>query len=710
MRLDEQVKAVCTFKRDAVLSRGFHFQWDEDVELPEAEKDLRKRVFERIVRQCRGSFVDALNIISTGREFGFSLTEKVYSPFEFRGRTYIGIEDLLGRDPTTFQFYTDEYGTLIRCEQVSGLQRIDVDLRKFIHYVHNPEFDRYFGRSELREAYRAWYTKERINTAWAAHLEKLGGGLLVGKILPDYEAKFRDGSADLEAVRNVLGNAKNSPGILMPAGIDMQVIFPSSNGGFPEAMQFQDLAIAKALLVPNLLGVSHTGQTGSYSQSQTQLESFAWTVRADAERLEACLNEQLFNDLGDQNWGDGLYPQFRFKPANAEHLKWLVETWAKLIGAGAVVPTEADEARLREILEMPPRAGTDRPLAEVTSPPREATPEPRPAAPPPRQPSAAQEAERMRRAAFALAQERVDFAVIDRKQTAMASAVSQDVAATVAKAASRLVTDDALQRVLDNPALIPNVELQSADVGRIKLQWQKALADAWALGRQHAQLEIRRTGRRFARRRNAAEFADLRDKAAQFFEANGFRMAGNVADGVRAVIQAELQNSVKFGRSPAQAREAIWLRLVSRGFTSREAVRTLIAGGPDEEAVNRGLDALELDSEEQAAAYLDTLARTNLFEAMNEARYAEFTDPALDGFVVALRYSAILDQRTTQICEHLHDRVYRADSDVWDEYRPPNHYNCRSVLVPITQLDLQNGDWDGEESSPPSVEPQEGFK
>ena len=94
---------------------------------------------------------------------------------------------------------------------------------------------------------------------------------------------------------------------------------------------------------------------------------------------------------------------------------------------------------------------------------------------------------------------------------------------------------------------------------------------------------------------------------------------------------------------------------------------------------------------------------------MNEARYAEYTDPELSDFVLALRYSAILDSRTTEICTALHDRVYKADNPVWDDIRPPNHYNCRSVLVPITEIDLDLNEWDGQESSPPTVQPQEGF-
>jgi SPP1 gp7 family putative phage head morphogenesis protein len=110
---------------------------------------------------------------------------------------------------------------------------------------------------------------------------------------------------------------------------------------------------------------------------------------------------------------------------------------------------------------------------------------------------------------------------------------------------------------------------------------------------------------------------------------------------------------------------------------------------------------------------IQTAVRTNAFEAINEARYSTFTDPALDGFVEALEYSAILDDRTTEICTHLDGRVYPAESPQWDAIRPPNHFNCRSLLVPVTIIDTEVEGKDklkGERwSKPPRIEPQQGF-
>ena len=86
---------------------------------------------------------------------------------------------------------------------------------------------------------------------------------------------------------------------------------------------------------------------------------------------------------------------------------------------------------------------------------------------------------------------------------------------------------------------------------------------------------------------------------------------------------------------------------------------------------------------------------------------------SLDGFVEALEYSAILDSRTTRIYQHLDDRVYQMDSAVWNKYRPPNHFNCRSILVPVTIIDT---DVEGKDTLPgsrfsknPTIEPQKGF-
>lgn len=765
---DEQVKAVCEFKMNAILSRGWEFTFDEDTELSEEEQQQRIKVFKKIIKQMRGSFFDALDGIASGREFGFSVSEKVYGTVLCQGKKYIGLNKVLIRNPDSFEFFTDEYGEIVRLEQQTNVAkfRIQVDLDRIIHYVHKPKWDVIYGRSDLRAAYRAWYCKDTIIKLWLLYIEKFGGGIAVAtKTGEDAPASGSQAGNSLEnAMRNI--RALNS--IILPRGVEMELHFPGNSDVYERAVTHFDLAIAKALLVPNLLGLSHTGQTGAFAQSQTQLEAFYWTLLMDANRLADTVNEQLFRDLGDQNWGDGDYPIFVFKPASMEHIKWIVETWQKLVSSGAVINTETDEAFLRKLLEMPARVDDAKPLVDPMEERKQGfseemqqadlalreqaqkEPDPKvaalmneilekvkastnitvnnPALEPKEEPKQKQDdkpkqelpevhfhgpiinctSEMARRASA-----RVAFSVINQRTDDMSTQIVIDFATAIARAVKRSIGDDeVMAQLLDSDTSdVGTFDLAPTDVGKLKSLSASLLKRGWQLGNEHARNEIDKATATvnpqlpYARVSAAA----LRDRAAGYFESQSFRMAGDASDKTKRIIQQELQNGVKFAKPVDEVRANIWDRLVAQGLTKRQIAR----GIETDEAVNKALDALWLDTEEQATAYLNTLVRTNMFEALNEARFQEFSDPALKDFVVALQYAGVLDNAQTEICYELSTEgpdgdgiIWEVDSPNWDKYRPPNHFNCRSVLVPVTTAD----GWDGEESDEPINEPQEGFK
>lgn len=84
---------------------------------------------------------------------------------------------------------------------------------------------------------------------------------------------------------------------------------------------------------------------------------------------------------------------------------------------------------------------------------------------------------------------------------------------------------------------------------------------------------------------------------------------------------------------------------------------------------------------------LETLVRTNITEALNEGRKAQFQSAVDDGFVIGLQYSAIMDARTTDVCRHLDEKIFPANSSDLDRLTPPRHFSCRSVLVPVTRME-----------------------
>lgn len=748
MRLDEQVKAVMNFKRDAIFARGWDFYFEADSKLPKEEQAKRINVFQKMTSRIPGGFIDGLNLIATGRDFGYSMTEKVYGSMTIDGAEYVSVIALFGRDPTTFIFNTDEYSALKSCEQEVNSKKIPIDMNKFIHYVHNPEFDIYFGRSDLREAYKSWFWKTKMMDYWLLFGERLAGGFAAASLSPD--ANIGENSATFANLRAAVENMRSVSGIVLPPGVTLEIITPASNDHFKQAVEFFDLAIAKSLLVPNLLGVSNSGQTGAYAQSQTQLEAFFWTLNSDKTRLESCLNDQLFQDIGDQNWGDSEYPRFKFKELSSERLKWLVETWSKLVAANVVINTEEDERFLRSSLQMPERSEEDTPLV---TPQQEADAEAKQAQADALAQGAAQEADETadkkpapkddeqqrvlhtrldsiegllkehftatiedrhdnrHSQAFSRAIARVHFTVIAEKQKDISAELSASCGDFIASQIQGLLgTDEQLGKLIDTDLSdIADIELSSSAKQRLNKLMNRALAGAWALGQNHARNETQRALSEFNRKfpdekyEYTAKFAKtLRDKAADYLANASFGMAGDLSESTRKVLQNELQNAAKFGKSPTEARTDLWNAVVNKGLTSRERVR----GVETDEAVLRALDELWVDTPEQAAHYLNTMARTKLFEAMNEARYAEFTDPELADFVEGLEYSAVLDERTTEICSALDGCQFSVGNSEWAALRPPNHFNCRSLLIPITKLD----GWDGEDDPIPDIEPQEGFK
>jgi SPP1 gp7 family putative phage head morphogenesis protein len=89
------------------------------------------------------------------------------------------------------------------------------------------------------------------------------------------------------------------------------------------------------------------------------------------------------------------------------------------------------------------------------------------------------------------------------------------------------------------------------------------------------------------------------------------------------------------------------------------------------------LDALDDETKKESVVSLERYARTKFTEVMNRARVDEFTESKV---VAGFQYSAILDDRTSDICAGLHGKTFKLGT----EPIPPMHFNCRSVLVPIT--------------------------
>jgi SPP1 gp7 family putative phage head morphogenesis protein len=137
-----------------------------------------------------------------------------------------------------------------------------------------------------------------------------------------------------------------------------------------------------------------------------------------------------------------------------------------------------------------------------------------------------------------------------------------------------------------------------------------------------------------------------------------------------------------------------WITGVMRDTLTRKAQSVLAAALENGESKEQTMEKLEelfapyvgaeVAGEVVSPARLETIVRTNITDAYNQGRLQEMEDPDIADFIEGVRYSAVIDTRTTEICNLLHDKVFEKGSTAVHRLTPPNHYNCRSVIVPVT--------------------------
>lgn len=732
MMIDDQCKAAVRFKQSAIISRGYLLELDDET-LSDEEKERRIAIFELILERMGARWQQAQMKMLRHLWQGFSVSEKVHDFCEYEGKTYIGLKELKLRPFDTIKVKTDEHGTLLELvQEVGGAKPIELPLNRIVYMVHAADMDEHYGQSELRSAYRDYFSKDMAYRFRNIFNERMAGGFMA--IEPTGDKTISEGTPEYTRLTNFLKNASASTGVLLPNGCKLTVTYPSDNKAFGETIKDCNLGIARSLLIPNLLGMSEQGSAGlgAGGHSDTQFKAFLWTISADGQELEDAINEQILAELGRANFADGIAPRFRFKPFSQDEVHGIFKLWADLVAKGAVEATDSDEDRLREQLDMPvkgtpiakkmpidpatglpmpggqpgqqpggPQGGPPKPGEQAPAKPGA----PQPGAQPGQQPAGEpleetiigrQQLKEQRRAALTRAQKRVAFTVIDAKTRQLEREGKAELSAVLEEAVAGVMLgfDEEEELKGSSPK---DAQFSQDDRARINRAIRSVLKQGWQLGEKHSRDEVARTkeGSGFRIDHNR-----LGEEAARYFDSRAFTVTGKLSEDTLAIIRNAISQGIKQGMTVAQVRQSVYVELARAGIFDADALQE---GLDLSDAELAELQAELLADAQLTAGRLDTVIRTNTFEAFNEARYNYFTDPALGGYVEALEYSAILDDVTTDICQSLNGETHAADSSVWGAYRPPNHFNCRSVLVPLVQGDV----W--AESDPPKVEPQAGF-
>lgn len=183
----------------------------------------------------------------------------------------------------------------------------------------------------------------------------------------------------------------------------------------------------------------------------------------------------------------------------------------------------------------------------------------------------------------------------------------------------------------------------------------------------------------------AAELAQIEtawaQRASDFRRQASQRSIGRAASGL-LIFGVPLADAWASQRNDLATRAAGVIREAAAGQAPPENVLPRILGaGP------RGREGGGVI--QQAALHADTLVHTTVAEATTDARLATWKANGVNAF----QWHAVLDENTTAGCALRHGLLYTLDTlepirhTIPIERKPPRHYRCRSILLPMAYAD-----------------------
>ena len=423
-------------------------------------------------------------------------------------------------------------------------------------------------------------------------------------------------------------------------------------------MNMFDRHIALSILMPGLLGLTPEETTGSLARAKVHFDVFLLVVKEEEQRLEeAIMDEQVIRQLVDLNFTVEAYPQFRFLPLTESILKETFDAWGMMIDKGAVKTTPEDEKHIRESLKFPDRDMEDddepeapEPEGDDDTPGGEAPPEEiAPAGPPGGTVTSARRAFAHSRAKNRF-ERRVDFVRIERDLDGLGADAVAEIVPLMVDVRERFLKF--VDSKFDGKASTVNAIRQLRGMSAVGDALGRFLETTMASGAESVRREL-------TARFRVDEPNFKPDAALRFLRAKKFLITGVIED-----------------RLLGQAKSTL-LRAIETGEIARETRGKLAAlfepyiGDP----------TVLRDGKPIKPAQLETVVRTNATDAFNRGRIIEGRQSGdlLQGFA----YSAIIDERTTEVCQTLDGRVFKPNDPALDSLKPPRHFNCRSILVPV---------------------------
>ncbi|MBQ3727340.1 MAG: hypothetical protein II902_09855 [Selenomonadaceae bacterium] len=325
---------------------------------------------ESCLHDMSSTWTDTLSEILSFLTYGWSVVEIVYKRRMGRKRDprleskfddgYIGWQKLPIRAQESlyeWEFDGDDNLTAFVQMPAPDFQIIRIPVEKILLFRTESRKENPEGRSILRNAYKSYYHKKRIQEIEGIGIERdlAGFPLLIAPEdmnIWEMPEKFAEAMA---FVQNIRRDAME--GFVLPGGWELKLL---STGGARQfdtnaVIQRYDQAIARTVLADFILLGSQN--VGSWALSSDKTRLFAMAIGAYLDIVTEVFNRQAIPALIDVNGkvfaGITDYPRLEHGDIETQDLNALGTFVKEMVGIGAITPDKNLENYLREQASLP---------------------------------------------------------------------------------------------------------------------------------------------------------------------------------------------------------------------------------------------------------------------------------------------------------------------------------------------------------------------
>lgn len=688
---DDTVHCCLELKKTGRLSTNWRIE-----PASESVEDKKIAAFvEYCFKNMNGTFKDILKRIYSAIDYGYSVSEKNYCIFnegEWKGK--IGYKNIKTRDPEHMRFKTDKHGNITKvlqlADSIPSLKKdVFIPRDKCIVYTYNSDFFDPYGNADVKYVHKVYLAKKWTQKFWNIAQERFGMGIMIGKY-PTGDPNAKDDL--LKMFENM--SAKTSFAIPDNFEVDIKNIMQGGKMAYEFALEKHETAIARAMLIPDLLGFSKFTK-GSFALGQKHFDVFMWNlddVGIDTE--ETIVDEQMIKDLIKKNYGNIPIPHFKFDPLSRESVAAIFEQWNNLAADGAVTFTPEDEIHMRRLAGFPIRTIEEiRKDKEEQKEEKEKNQEKWQENIKKQQEQNGEEEKEDEKDNGKFAKESprkykiqkvMKFAQIKKDWDEIENAAIAELEQIFQKSKEGFYKDLDKKQLLNvdsppNPTEIDKLQLNNK--GEIK----KTLKNAMLLGYLY-------------KRANAInEMRSVNEVVAGLFKKDipipAFELMGEFnVKAEKAIEHFSKKMVIKRSELKQYTRKAFTLtgaennRILDKAKGILEQHLTRGNRKKTEKALRKLWDKYETtgaltDKGKLSTAHrIDTIVRNNVSEAMSEGRMRMYEDPQIAGEIAAYGVDVTLDDNTTDYCQSLVGKTWAKD----EFYPPPYHHKCRTEgPVPI---------------------------